>query len=176
MFLKEVYRHSKLMFAGFLFFIVLQLAINVKRGMVFTPFLHYGMYSWVQKPRHEYWVNRVITYRDTLRGGNYSPQAWDKIYYTLDELYATSCQQSFFSNQVQRLYAKARLPIPESNKFLVGQTPAELLEAYKKWLPSQINLNKDSIRVVSNKFIYHFGRLVYQPMDSLYVKPPMICP
>ncbi|HSK13716.1 MAG TPA: hypothetical protein VK907_10905, partial [Phnomibacter sp.] len=109
MFLKEVYRHSRWMFAGMLFFALLQLAINYKRGMVFSPFYHYGMYSWPQPPRQFYQIRSVLLNGDTLRGKDLSPQRWDKVHYTLQQAYASTCDNSFYQEQVARLFKKAGL-------------------------------------------------------------------
>ena len=56
MFLEKVYRYNKALFAGMLFFIVMQLFVFYKHGMVFSPWYNYGMYSEVIKPQKEYAV------------------------------------------------------------------------------------------------------------------------
>jgi hypothetical protein len=176
MFLKEVYRHSKRIFVGMLFFIVLQLIINYKRGMVFTPFFHYGMYSWKQEPQREYMVNIVMINGDTLKGGQYSPQAWDKIHYTLDELYLTICQKDFFDKQIARLYTKAGLSRPYENHFIVPDNVPGLLQRYQTWLPGQLHLPAGGVQVRKHRYRYHFGRLIYQPEDTSLINNLPLCP
>ena len=167
MFLKEVYRHSKWMFAGMLFFILLQLVINYKKGMVFSPFYHYGMYSMVQPPRHHYYINTVTVNGDTLKGSQFSPQQWDKIYFTLQQVLLSRCDSSFYNEQVLRLYKKAGLPVPHPSFFINKNTPEELLNRYEIWLGKQLGKTNAQVDVSSNMYRFHFGRFVYQRKENI---------
>lgn len=176
MFLKEVYRHSKRLFVGMLLFIGLQLIINYKAGMVFTPFFHYGMYSWVQEPQLDYHVNLVLINGDTLKGGNFSPQQWDKIHYTLDELYITRCREDFYNNQIARLYSKAGLSRPDASHFLIKDNVPGLLQRYEEWLPGQLDIPEAKVEIQRHRYRYHFGKLTYQPTDSSFAETLPACP
>ncbi len=79
MYLKQLFRHNKYWFAVVLLFIFGQLFINFKRGMVFSPFYHYGMYSAVMRPEAQYPVFEVIADGQVLQAKDYTPQQWDKI-------------------------------------------------------------------------------------------------
>jgi hypothetical protein len=176
MFLKEVYRHSKRLFVGMLFFIALQLAINYKAGMVFAPFLHYGMYSWVQEPQRDYFVNLVLVNGDTLKGGDFSPQQWDKVHYTLDELLLTRCQESFYTSQIVRLYAKAGLSRPDASHFILRYNVPGLLQQYQEWLPGQLDRPGAIVEIQRHRYRYHFGKLIYQPTDTSLLESLPACP
>ncbi len=168
MFLKEVYRHSKWMFAGMLFFSLGQLLVNYKRGMVFSPFFHYGMYSAKVEPRHSYLVNIVTVDGDTLSGADYTPPQWDKIQYTLQQVVASSCDSLFYQNQILRLYRKAGLPAPNSKYFVNFGNRQKRLETYKIWLAKQLGKKGASIKVSQNRYVYYFEKFVFQQkMDTL---------
>ncbi len=79
MYLKQLLHHNKFWFAVIALFIVAQLLINFKRGIVFSPFFHYGMYSEVMKPKESYPVFEVIVNEEALQAKDFSPQQWDKI-------------------------------------------------------------------------------------------------
>ena len=75
MFLKQVYHYNKWLFTGMLIFIIMQILVFYKGGMVFSPWYNYGMYSerMTIKPVYE------ITTINGLKGSDYSPIDWDKI-------------------------------------------------------------------------------------------------
>jgi hypothetical protein len=79
MYLKQLLHHNKFWFAMIVLFIIGQLFINFKRGMVFSPFFHYGMYSAMMKPKNNYPVFEVIVDEEVLQAKDFTPQQWDKI-------------------------------------------------------------------------------------------------
>jgi hypothetical protein len=175
MFLKEVYRHSKWMFAGMLLFVSGQLVVNYKRGMVFSPFFHYGMYSEKVKPRPDYLVNIVTMNGDTLRGADYTPAQWDKIQYTLHQVIASSCDTLFYQNQIQRLYAKAHLPAPESKIFINKGDQQVRLKTYKIWLAKQLGKEGAQIQVTQNRYVYFFEKFVFQEQIDTLTGTNILC-
>ena len=60
-------------------FIAGQLFINYKRGLVFSPFYHYGMYSSIIKPATQYNIPEVFVDGERLAAKDFSPQEWDNI-------------------------------------------------------------------------------------------------
>ena len=169
MFLKEVYWHSKWMFAGMLFFMLAQLAVNLKKGMVFSPFFHYGMYSAPQQALRVYNVNVVTLNGDTLRSKNFSPQQWDKIHFTLQAIMASSCDSSFYTTQVERLYVKAKiLPAPTAKNFVNKETRQEKLDLYKSWLGKQLGKPGAKVNVQQAAYRFHKANLDYEgPLDIM---------
>jgi hypothetical protein len=79
MYLKDLFRHNKAWFTVTLLFILCQLFINFKRGMVVSPFYHYGMYSEVMKPKENYPVFEITADGELLKTQDFSVQQWDKI-------------------------------------------------------------------------------------------------
>jgi hypothetical protein len=79
MYLKTLFHQSKFWFAVVVVFILCQLFINLKKGMVFSPFYHYGMYSEVMKPQASYPIFGVVVDGEELKTKEFTPQQWDKI-------------------------------------------------------------------------------------------------
>jgi hypothetical protein len=79
MYLKNLFRHNKAWFAVILLFIFCQLFINFKKGMVVSPFYHYGMYSEVMKPKENYPFFKIAADGEVLKTKDFSAQQWDKI-------------------------------------------------------------------------------------------------
>lgn len=176
MFLKKVYRHSKLMFAGMLFFVLLQVGINVKRGMVFSPFFHFGMYAAPQKPASTYVINTVMVNGDTLRGTNFTPQGWDKIQYNLFRTWQSRCDTAFFRDQISRLYKKARLPAPNRNAFINTMPFEDRMQWYKVHVAAVTG--HPNWEVIISRDRYHYRAGTFTPIQNLPVTPEMseICP
>jgi hypothetical protein len=84
MYLKNLFKQSKCWFTVVAVFIVCQLFINFKHGMVFSPFYHYGMYSEVMKPQQVYPVFGVVVDGEELKAKDFTPQEWDKIIQPVD--------------------------------------------------------------------------------------------
>lgn len=176
MFLKEVYRHSRWLFAGFLLFAVAQLVLNAKEGMVFSPMYHFHMYGWPQKPQKAYTIP-VITYQgDTLRGHKYSPQACDRLYYGLQTLHASRCDSFFYQSQVRRLFAKAHLPIPAQHRFINNQHPAERWARYKANIGNYFGMDTAQIHIAYHSYGYAGGSFIHQyRVDSLDMHNHLLC-
>jgi hypothetical protein len=118
MFLKKVYRYNKWMFGGMLFFILMQLFVFYKAGMVFSPWYNYGMYSEVIKPLEKYELYKVYADGELMAGDQYSPQQWDNVHYTLLQADATLCNQNFYEKEISRLFNKFHLPVPAKHFYV----------------------------------------------------------
>ena len=59
MFLQQVYKYSKWFFLFMIIFIISQLYVGYKHGMVVSPFYNYGMYSEVFKIKDSYEIWEV---------------------------------------------------------------------------------------------------------------------
>lgn len=73
-FLYRVYQTDRLLFGGFVLFLIGQLFFTYK-GVETFPFLHYGMYSEVAKPKSTYTAYQIIIDGAEVKSGNfYDPQ------------------------------------------------------------------------------------------------------
>jgi hypothetical protein len=79
MYLSKLYRRHKGWFAFVLLFIIGQLFIDAKHGVVFSPFFQFGMFSAVSRPQPTYEMPEIRVNGRTLSPGDFSPQVWDKI-------------------------------------------------------------------------------------------------
>lgn len=121
MFLKKVYRHNKWLAVGMLFFVVMQLFVTYKRGMVLSPWYNYGMYSKRMTIQPMYQVNII----PGQKGGDHSPQAWDKLHYTLQQFRLLDRNDSLYEQEITRLFRKAHLPIPDKQHFISDSSIAD---------------------------------------------------
>lgn len=158
MYLQQLYKHSKWLFALVALFIVGQLVVNFKRGMVVSPFFHYGMYSEVFKPAPTYEVFEVSVNGKQLRGSNYAPWTWDKIIVPLTYYSSINRSNQMFTGDIQRLMSKLRLPANEKHFLLTCDYPA--FEAwYRLYLAKIINQPVSSINIISRTYQLQNGRL-----------------
>ena len=118
MFLEKVYRYNKWLFAGMLFFTAMQLFVFYRRGMVFSPWFNYGMYSAVSPPEKEYAVYKIYADDRLLTGSGFSPQQWDALHFALAEADATACNENFYNTQIARLFTKFHLPVPAKDNYV----------------------------------------------------------
>ncbi|TAD84797.1 MAG: hypothetical protein EAY75_12395 [Bacteroidetes bacterium] len=125
MFLKQVYRYNKWLFAAFVAFGVAQLLVFSKPGIVFSPFYNYGMYSGVIHIKPVY----SVTHFEGLKAHEYSPQEWDKIFVTLERYEALPQNDSIYINHIARLYRKIGLSAPNIQHFSLA-VPPHVFEAW----------------------------------------------
>lgn len=133
MFLNQVYKHKKLLFWLMIFFIFGQIFINIKHGLVFSPFYHYGMYSQVLKPEKTYSVPEIFIDGKQLMGKDFTPWTWDKILQPVTFYASINTSNLLYKNEVKRL----------SHAFIGGKREAYFnqacnyplfIEWYKKYL------------------------------------------
>jgi hypothetical protein len=164
MFLKKVYRYNKWLCGGMLFFIVMQLFVFYRSGMVFSPWFNYGMYSAVIKPEKEDEAYKVYAGNELLAGIDFTPQQWDRIHFTLLQADAASCNENFYDQQISRLFRKFHLVAPGKNKYInTLYSAAEIKEQYPARLANA--LGKQNIQAVALRYIWDGNSLVEK--DSL---------
>lgn len=79
MYLKQLYKQHKGWFLFVVLFIVGQLFINFKRGVVFSPFYHYGMYSEKMELEDSVAIAAISINNEQLEPFDFSAQEWDKL-------------------------------------------------------------------------------------------------
>ena len=167
MFLKAVYRHSKLMFAGMVLFALVQLAINYKKGMVFAPFLHYGMYSAAGTPDTLHLIPVFTRAGDTLRGHQFSPQHWDRIRYNYQLVLQSACDNHFYHSQVKRLYEKAGLKPPPPQYFINTGSQDQKLHKYLRHTEAYFGFALGSLQVQWQ--VYKLSNGQFLPIQGEFV-------
>ena len=134
------------MFAGMLFFIAIQLFVFSRRGMVFSPWFNYGMYSAVIKPQKEYAVYKVYADGKLLEGDDFTPQQWDAIHFVLSESEAAGCNEHFYDTQIKRLFTKFHLPVPRKEHYVNTLfDPNEIRALFAPHLAKKLHAKKVTI-------------------------------
>lgn len=151
MYLRQLYRNSKFWFIVVLLFIGCQLFINLKRGMVVSPFYHYGMYSGVMKPADQYPAFEIITDGSLLKTADFTPQQWDKIMQPLH--YYTRHKQW---NGQMFLEVNRITGITDTSKYVTNLQKKEFFDWYKRYLSHSLDREVRSL-VVQQK-TYSPGR------------------
>jgi hypothetical protein len=147
MFLTKVYKHSKVLFIAMILFIVLQLFINFKRGVVMSPFYHFGMYSEVMPVKPTYPVMEVFVDGKMLQGKNFSQQQWDKI--LLPPLYFINLQSksnALYHQDIERLLAKIEIQ-PNQQFFIASCDYNRFMSWYKPYLQKIIKMNVKQVDI-----------------------------
>ena len=145
-------------------FIIGQLFINYKHGMVVSPFLHYGMYSDVIKIEKEYGVFEVVINGKKLQGKDFSPQQWDKILLPLYYFKNINTGNQMYQSDIKRLLLVVHLSASEKH-FLQDCNLLQFQKWYKEYLPAVIDVPINSIEINYRKYNYTEGKLV--PVNSV---------
>ena len=135
-------------------FIVVQLFLNFKQGMVATPFMHFGMYSGPFKVQPEISVTEVIVDGEKLSAADFSATQWDKIILPI-ELYCSQHKRgkTFYQEDIKRLLA--RFYISSNETFFYSElSNADFLSAYHKVLSSIIGRDINKIEILSSRYRY----------------------
>ncbi len=111
MFLLKVWKHSKLLCTFFILFALLQIVINYKGGMVFSPFYHYGMYSAKATILPTYTVPVIYSKGKIVQGKNFTTQQWDKIFVGFNAFTQNKIDEQFTLTETKRLGEKFKIPL-----------------------------------------------------------------
>ena len=158
MFLSQLYKHSKLLFLLVIAFICGQLFINVKHGLVFSPFYHYGMYSQVMKPAGEYLVPEIFVDGFKIKGSDFTPWTWDKILQPLNFFTAIPSSNSLYNNEVKRL-TPFFLSTQKTKNFLQACDNEAFREWYKNYLTDILGKPVKTVDVAFRNFGFNKGKL-----------------
>lgn len=143
-------------------FVAMQLFINVKRGLVVSPFYHYGMYSEVMRADTVYEVASIYVNGQPLRSDAFTAQQWDKIVLPVTLYKSQQDWNSYLYNQqIKRL-----LHIGDSTLYTNHFTKADFAIWYRHYL--ETFAVKEPVQQLKIDFTrYHFKKGQYpQPVDS----------
>jgi hypothetical protein len=146
-------------------FIIGQLFINFKRGMVISPFYHYGMYSEVMKPKPLYGVYEVKVNDQLLSGKDFTPQQWDKIIQPIKYFHSLDSMKGLYEKDVKRLMLM--LHITTDDKKFTSQCDAGLFyNYYKLYLQNILNKTIDSVEVSYRNYSFTGAKL--NPIEEVF--------
>ncbi len=164
MFLKKVYRYNKWICSGMLFFMMMQLLVFYRPGMVFSPWFNYGMYSGVIKPAKEYEAYKVFGDNEVLAGNDFTPQQWDRIHFTLIQSDASTCNGHFYDTQISRLFKKFHLPDPGKSFFINTMLDPDMIKLQYQLHLAKV-LGKQHVQTIALRYEWDGNSLVEK--DSL---------
>ena len=151
MYLKQLYRHNKLLFLVIILFALAQIINNIRQDIAISPIYSYGMYSSKIKASDFYSVPEFFVDGVQLQTKDFSPQQWDNISQPVAKFYAQQYwNQNVWQKDIQRL-----LPFADSSKFVNNISEQDFRTWYKRHLESVFNREIDSVDILFTG--YHFN-------------------
>jgi len=129
-------------------FIAGQLFINYKRGLVFSPFYHYGMYSSIIKPATQYNITEVFVDSERLAAKDFSPQEWDNIMQPVIKF----DEQKKWNDELWQTNIKRLLPFADAAKFNNNITKEEFDQWYQSHLQNLLDRKINKIDMISGNY------------------------
>ncbi len=157
-----------------LLFLLVQLFCFYKRGMVFSPWYNYGMYSEIIKPDSIYNINKVYADGALLQGNKYSPQEWDEIHFTLAQAAVAECNGNFYSTQIRRLFQKFHLSAPDSLLYVnTIADPRLTTPVYASWIKRSFNFHY--IDIVPLRYTWNGNILSIKDTAATIITSSFLC-
>jgi hypothetical protein len=170
MFISQVYKYNKWLCAAMILFLAAQLFVNYKRGLVITPFFHYGMYSHTINVEKEYPVVEIEVNGKMLHGADFAPHVWDKI--LLPIVYYNNLPQSnkLYNTDIKRLMGTMHLSVREEN-FIQPCNISSFEKWYKSYLETIIRKPIPTCNIQIRN--YRFNNSTLQQTDSIKRLPDL---
>lgn len=159
MFLPHLYKRSKLLFVLMALFIVSQLLIGYKHGMVISPFYNYGMYSEVFKINNSYEVWEVEQNGKLLRGEDFSPQEWDKILLPVQYYASINSSNDLYQSEVKRLLSKMHLAAKDEH-FLQQCNYSSFENWYRNYVSNVTHQNVTTLAIRQRLYNFDGSKLI----------------
>lgn len=153
------------MFLALAFFVTAQLYINYKRGVVATPFYHYGMYSEVMKIENEYPVFEIEVNGQRLQAKDYTAQQWDKIILPLTYYTTINKSNTLYHTDIKRLLDKIHFSSNEHH-FLQACDVNGLTTWYRLYLQNILKQKVLGLDIKRRNYKYKQGHLI--PDDTIF--------
>lgn len=127
-----------------------QLFINYKRGVEFSPFYHYGMFSLPFQIKNVYEVTEVSVNGKQLQTKNYSPNDWDNIVMPVTQYQ----QQKSWNSLIYNTTIRRLLPVQDSALYINQVTTNNFNRWYQKHIISLLKLS-DTNAVVQYQLVFY---------------------
>ena len=122
-----------------LVFVVFQL-VFFARGVTFSPWYNFGMFSAVMKIEPYYTVYKLPG-RLPENIQLLSPQWDDKVYFTLDQYHNTGLNDSMYQ-KVKKIFHMAHLPKPDSLCFVYSEDSNSFRQWFSNYASPWVIINK----------------------------------
>jgi hypothetical protein len=154
MYLKQLYKQHKGWFLFAILFCIAQLFINYKRGVVASPFFHYGMYAAKMNIPDTIEVFEVAVNGKPLEPFHFSAQEWDKLMLPLYQYNTVQQHNSHLWNtDIQRLLSKLGMKQTNADNFLSSINLDAFTKWYREYCSSIVGYKIDSITIFLVKAI-----------------------
>ncbi|MCW3112202.1 MAG: hypothetical protein JWR18_598 [Segetibacter sp.] len=120
------------------------------------------MFSEVIAVKDDYQVFEVEVNGKMLRGGDYSPQEWDKIILPLQFYASVNQSNQLYKTEIKRLLHKMHLSANDAN-FLISCNYAQFEKWYKSYLQHITHQKTESLSVNYRNYKYHLNKLEATP-------------
>jgi hypothetical protein len=126
----KVFKERKWIFFLMVFFIIGQIVVTIKRGMLWSPFVNVWMYNGVYQQDTQQ-VVLIFSGKDTLSMADYSSYQWDKIMLSYDDCVNSGKMVPFYATYVAPITAKIGLPLPQTY-FVLPQSDS--IQLHHQWI------------------------------------------
>ena len=156
---KRLYKYNKLLFSIILFFALLQLGLTFKKGVLFSPWFKFGMYSQVLKIKDTYRVNKV----DNLKGSDFTAQQWDKIHWTLTQYQLHEKSDSIYENGIKPFFNQIHLYIPQKSIYYLSVDSANFSHWYYQYISKMMGISPKQFQIETN--VYKWNGEILQKIN-----------
>jgi hypothetical protein len=145
MYIRKLYQQHRGWLLFVLLFIGVQLFINFKRGVVFSPFYHYGMYSAYIPLKDSLQVTEIEVNGKRLLAKDFSPQQWDKILLPIKNYQSLTLHNGLPDEGMNKLMHKLHLASTTNQKI-------DFITWYKPYLASITGTRVDSLHIYQSYY------------------------
>ena len=158
MYIRQAYQHSKWLAVIIVFFAAAQLFVNYKRGVVISPFYHYGMYSDRMLADSFYSVFEVDVDDSRLHGKNFTATEWDRILLPLQYFAGVRASNQLYKTDVARLLNKLHISAPEK-AYVSGCNYQQFAAWYKQYLALLLQQHVERVNIAVREYQFTNGKL-----------------
>lgn len=159
MYLRQVLKYNPRLFWLLLAFAAAQVFINVKRGMVVSPFFHYGMYSEAMPVAAAYPTFEIAVNDSMLQGSDFMPWQWDKIIWPVLYFSQVNKSNQLYLSDAKRIMQRLHLH-PKDEHFLTTCNYQQFANWYKNYLGTILAKPVKTIAVNQRNYTYINQQLV----------------
>lgn len=161
MLLQTVYQKNKLLFYSSICVIGLQLFINLKHGIVATPFHHYGMFSAPYAEKDTITVVDIYINNKKLSPQQFNHHQWDHLVTTATNFFDESKHNSlFYHSEVTRIGQQLGIQF-SSNRFLQNVSTNSFLKSYATLIESIVHQKVHSVKIGLHQYTISNLQLIY---------------
>jgi hypothetical protein len=155
MFLVKLYQFSKMLFIGFVIFILLFCVINLKQGLVVTPVFQYGMYSAVAHLSDTQSVYKIYVNNKAIDFTKFSFEENDDLLVSVSNYEKAKKSNAIIFETMKRIVGKAGIAgFMTEVTFSNNISDQVFIEWYTKRVEKIMGSSIQAIEIFSQKMLY----------------------